>query len=238
METLIVMPPLTMLIFIIVQFSLVWYAQIMTHYAAYNAARAALVYHPSEYRKSQGGKVLDEFKAREGACWQAAVLTLAPLSFSPSGGGSNLTLPVSMGALGSAGTSERLPNSSFVAKQVALVDVRDDNLDVEPCAESNGCVRVTVAFDFPMIVPVAGKMLAYFYYSLNPATDSASIKGEWQIWGDSPSPDKMRKTDAARAAHPMKVDYITLHAYCVLPKPYSTTLWALRPKSAADEALK
>ena len=238
METLIVMPPLTMLIFIIVQFSLIWYAQIMTHYAAYNAARAALVYHPSEYRKSQGGKVLDEFKAREGACWQAAVRTLAPLSFSPSGGGSMLTLPVSMGAWGSSGTMELVPNSSFVEKQVALVDVRDDVMDIEPCVESNGCVRVTVAFDVPMVVPVAGKMLAYFYHSLDSATDSVSVKDEWQVWGDNPSSDKMRTTDAASAAHPMKVDYITLHAYCVLPKPYSTTLWALRPKSAADEALK
>ena len=41
MECVLVLPLLTLLIFSIVQFALIWYAQIMTHYAAYNAARAA-----------------------------------------------------------------------------------------------------------------------------------------------------------------------------------------------------
>ena len=86
METVLVLPLLMTFMFAIVQFALVWYAQLMTHYAAYNAARAALVYHPSEYRETENGTVSSKFREKSGVCWQAAVRTLASVSFSPDGG--------------------------------------------------------------------------------------------------------------------------------------------------------
>ena len=44
MEFILVMPILLFLIFGLLQFSLIWMARLMTHYAAYSAARAAIVY--------------------------------------------------------------------------------------------------------------------------------------------------------------------------------------------------
>lgn len=234
METLIVMPPLTMLVFIIVQFALVWYAQIMTHYAAFNAARAALVYHESEYRKvGNDGRVLTEFRDCSGPCWQAAVRSLAPVSFSPYGGTSRLAVPV---AKGDGGLLKAIPNSSFITNQVAMHVSEDGGL--KPCLETNGYVKVCVKFDFPMVVPVAGKMLAYFYHALDPETDGADVGDEWQVWGDSPDKQRSAKVAEARASHPMKTCYVTLHAYCVLSKPYRTSRWALRPDGIVGEVLK
>ena len=104
--------------------------------------------------------------------------------------------------------------------------------DLVPCMETNGYVKGCVKFDFPIIAPVAGKMLAYFCHALDPVADGKDVGKDWQLWGDSPDKEISGKLAAKRDAHSMKVDYVTLHAYCVLPKPYSSARWALRPQSA------
>ena len=226
METVLVLPLLTTFMFAIVQFALVWYAQLMTHYAAYNAARAALVYHPSEY--SENGA----FLADKGPCWQAAVRTLAPISFSPDGGGSALTIPGWWPS-----DNGVVPYSSFIKNQVRM-HVAADGLD--PCEEGDGYVKVCVDFDFPLVVPVMGKMIAAFQHGYDAATETTRnpAENDWEVWGWNP-PDSVRsKTDAAREGHAMKTGFVTLHAYCILPKPYSTVCWALRSQAAAEEVLK
>ena len=232
METVLVLPILTTFMFAIVQFALIWYAQLMTHYAAYNAARAALVYHPSEYRTTESGAIAAKFQERAGVCWQAAVRTLAPISFSPEGGNSSLTIPGWWPL-----TDGVVPYSSYIREQVRMHVAADG---VEPCEEGDGYVKACVDFDFPLVVPVMGKMIAAFQHGYDAAVETTRnpAENDWEAWGWNP-PDEVRgKTDAARGGHPMKTDYMTLHAYCILPKPYATACWALRSQTAAEEVLK
>ena len=231
METVLVLPLLLSFIFAIVQFALIWYAQLMTHYAAYNAARAALVYHPSEY--STNGV----FMSDSGVCWQAAVRSLATLSFSPSGGSSALTVPGWWKADGG-----RVPNASHIERQVRMHvnPEKEDPEDPDPCEEGDGYVKVCVDFDFPLVVPMVGKMIAAFQHGYDAATETKRnpAANDWEVWGWNPPESVRSRTDAKREEHAMKTDHITLHAYCILPKPYSTACWALRSQASAEEALK
>ena len=49
METVMILPIFVIIIFFILQISLVWGAKQMVSYAAYCGARAALVYNPADY---------------------------------------------------------------------------------------------------------------------------------------------------------------------------------------------
>lgn len=201
MECVLVLPLLTLLIFTIVQFALIWYAQIMTHYAAYNAARAALVYHPDEY-SSQGN-----FFANKGVCWRAAVQSLSWVAASPAGEGRS---------------DYAIPGLSLVPKASSLVErqVRVASGSYEE--EGVPCVAVRVEFDYPLHVPVVGRMLAFFVHESEPRHD-------WEVWGWNPDSADYARTVASAQAHPLGTDYITLHANCVLPKPWKTTRFARVP---------
>lgn len=136
MESILVLPLLLMLITGIFQFSRFWQARLLTRYAAYNAARAALVYNPLHYRipADDGGPNAGQFKSNEGVCWLAAVTTLSWLSSTPDS--DNFWMP----GYGS------VPHSSQIRSQVRLVP--------SGCKENNGWVKVTVAFRFPTLFPV------------------------------------------------------------------------------------
>ncbi len=128
MESIMVLPLLLLLISGIFQFSRFWQARLLTRYAAFNAARAALVYNPVHYRSG------NTFHAREGMCWLAAVETLSWMSASPNSG--NYQIP----------GYGLVPNSTAIRSQVYLVP--------EGCTEQNGWVKVTVAFQFPTLFAV------------------------------------------------------------------------------------
>lgn len=142
MESIMVLPLLLMLITGIFQFARFWQARLLTRYAAYNAARAALVYNPLHYRipADDPGPDAGKFMVRDGVCWLAAVQTLAWLGATPD---SN---PFWWIPPGSKIPGEKVPNSSLIKSQVRLVP--------EGCREENGWVRVTVAFDFPTLFAV------------------------------------------------------------------------------------
>ncbi|MCL1887866.1 MAG: pilus assembly protein [Kiritimatiellaeota bacterium] len=129
METVIVLPVLLMLITGIVQFARIWQARLMVWYAAYNAARAVLVYHPTDYKAG------NDFMAQEGVAWAAAVNTLAWVSATPDAA-DGFWMP----------TVGILPNSSGIAGQVRIVP--------EQSWERNGMVRVTVEFQYPTLFKV------------------------------------------------------------------------------------
>lgn len=136
MESVMVLPLLLMLITGIFQFARFWQARLLTKYAAYNAARAALVYNPVHYRYSAdaGGPNAGKFKAAEGVCWLAAVTTLSWMSTTPDG--NNFWMP----GYGS------VPHSSQIRNQVRLVP--------DGCQEENGWVKTTVSFQFPTLFAV------------------------------------------------------------------------------------
>ena len=208
MECVLVLPLLTLLIFAVVQFSLIWYAQLMTHYAAYNAARAALVYNPAEY--SENGVFYDS----KGPCWEAAVTTLSWLSSSVDGGSGSVHAMIPNWGM--------VPNSSHIENQVRI-----DKRESAEGGAKEPCVKVRLTFDYPLHVPVIGKMISYM---LNTSGD----EDMWSPTGWTPDPGRYAATEAA--AHPvMKSDYIRLHAYCVMPKPWATTCFHRRPAAEGGQ---
>ena len=137
METVLVLPLLLMLITGVVQFARIWQAKVMTWYAAFNAARATLVYHPGDYGfPDAGGDGGLLFMERDGVAWAAAVGTLSWMSHTPDNA-DDFWMP----------WAGPVPNSSGIAGQVRVVP--------EQCWEKNGAVRVTVEFQFPTIFKVA-----------------------------------------------------------------------------------
>lgn len=131
MESVLVLPLLLFLITGIFQLARFWQARLMTQYAAYNAARAALVYNPREYRD---GAV---FKKQAGMAWLAAVATLAWVADGDSGvTGKNYQVP-------GWGT---VPRSADLAKRVRIVP--------EASREEDGWVQVTVEYDYPTLFAV------------------------------------------------------------------------------------
>ena len=220
MECVLVLPLLTLLIFSIVQFALIWYARIMTQYAAYNAARATLVYHPGEYMTTneQGEAV---FRTTSGVCFEAAKRTLAWVSSSPAwqsasgGNGSVVGIP---------GWYDSIPNSSHIDQQVRIVRSESEEMKDAPV------VKVTVAFDYPLHVPVVGRMLAYFdkVEVENPST--------YEVWGWNPDVNGLTKLDNLRHGT-MNVDYITLRAAAILPKLWRTSRFARKPQSLSNTVM-
>lgn len=224
MECVLVLPLLTLLIFSIVQFALIWYAQIMTHYAAYNAARAALVYHPGEYRKvDEKGNVSQTFQMNSGVCWEAACRTLAWVSNSPSwdsdrlgGLGTGFAVPGWWPTGG--GKYSPIPSSSHTENQVRIVNDLDWTVEMTNAP----VVKVTVAFDYPLHVPVIGRMIAYLEH-IEDAHPS-----EWSVTGWTPTADGIAVLDSLH--HPtMDVDYVTLISTVMVPKPWKSTHYARRP---------
>ena len=153
MESLLVLPLLLMLIGGIFQFARFWEAKLLTRYAAYNAARAALVYNPLHYRipADDGGPNAGQFKSNEGVCWMAAVTTLSWLSSTTEA--ANYEMP----------GYGQVPNSSLIARQVHIVP--------EGCKEGDGWVKVTVQFQFPTLFSVFDATL------MHPERDVAEERG-------------------------------------------------------------
>lgn len=237
METVLVLPILTLLIFAIVQFALIWYAQIMTHYAAYNAARATLVYHPSEYSTTNRfGKTI--FLKKSGPCWKAACRTLVWVSSSPEwnheGKGSAFGVP---GWWPTGNGYAPIPNSSYIEQQVRIVENAPDseemtNAPVDSEETTNApVVRVTVEFDYPLHVPVIGRMIAYF------DKVEKNYPSQYEVWGWSPEAEGMAELDTLKRKT-MDVDLITLSATALLAKPYQTTHFARIPSDSQNTVLE
>lgn len=224
MECVLVLPLLTVLIFAVVQFSLIWYAQIMTHYAAYNAARAALVYHPGEYGETDAqGKT--EFFRTKGPCWEAACRTLVWVSSSPAWDSGRLgTEGSAFGVSGWWPTAEGryapIPNSSHIENQVRIVGREGDKIWSEETWDPP-VVKICVEFDFPLHVPVIGRMLAYFH-------ESTSAPAKWTPTGWQPDAVGIVAADGARHKT-MQLDYLPLRSVVLLPKPWKTVRYARRP---------
>lgn len=140
MECVIVLPILLLLIFAIAQFALIWYAQIMVNYAAYNAARAALVYNPAEYSRN------GSFYPHRGPCWEAAVKSLAWVSASP--GDAEET------SFWNIPGWKPVPNSRSITNQVEIISSRSFE------SRDKAYVQVGVAFYCPVHVPVVGKLFS------------------------------------------------------------------------------
>lgn len=140
MEFVMVMPILVFMIFCTIQLSLVCMAKQLTHYAAYSAARAVIVYHPDEF-SSEG-----EFFARKGVAHKAACTVLSWLGQMP-GGESLFKIP----------DWGEVPGSGLIERQVAIDTKNSEILTTIPA------VKVTVKFRYPLLIPFAGDVIGYFH---------------------------------------------------------------------------
>ena len=128
LEAVIVLPLFIFIVFFFVQSTFVWTAHQMTTYAAYCAARAAIVYNPSDY-SGDGGV------AKRAACE-----VLGWVSFSHKGS-SPVKIPTKTGEY-------QLPASDGIGEQVSVAIAEGTN-DLPT-------VTVTVDFKYPLIVPLGG----------------------------------------------------------------------------------
>ena len=78
-------------------------------------------------------------------------------------------------------------------------------------------------FDCPLHVPVIGLMLGCF---LNAEKTSPS---RWDVTGWVPSQEGLAISESKKHKT-MGVDFATLHAYCVLPKPWTTARFGRDPR--------
>lgn len=207
MEAVLCLPLLLFLVTGIVQFARIWEARLLTRHAAYNAARATLVYNPSDYATTNAlGKPI--FRATSGAAWLAAVNTLAWKSATHSPFGSNYRFPGFLGL-----PDGRIPDSAFIRQQVRI--------DPNASWESNGLVRVTVQFKFPLL---------FSLFSLG--ATQGDPDADSQI-GSSLVHEASEDT-AVLTAWSDSTPHILLKETCLLPKPWSSTRY---PRVSDEEAV-
>ncbi|MBP5637972.1 MAG: pilus assembly protein [Victivallales bacterium] len=156
MEFVMVMPILVFMIFCIIQLAIVCMAKQVTYYAAFSAARAAIVYHPSDF--SENGK----FYTDRGVVHQAACTALSWLGQMPGGNG-RIEIP-------DWGPVE---GSGFIRNQVSIDPDNSAILTDVPG------IKVTVLFRMPLLIPFAGHVIGYFH-------GGGSPEGNWTIDGLNP----------------------------------------------------
>jgi len=142
MEAVLCLPLLLALATGIAQFARIWEARFFTWLAAYNAARATLVYNPRDYAEtvSTNGVSRRRFFEDRGVAWLAAVDTLAWMSETEDSG--SMLFP----------TMGHVPNSSRIREQVRIVaePPTGRESDLRFSAEGRDHVRVCVSFEFPV----------------------------------------------------------------------------------------
>ncbi len=169
MEFVLVMPILVFMIFCTIQLSLVCMAKQLTHYAAYSAARAVVVYHPDDF--SSNGV----FYPQKGVAHRAACTVLSWLGQMP-GGPSIFRIP----------DWGDVPGSGYINQQVAIDPANSAILTDIPA------VKVTVKFRYPLLIPFAGNIIGYFH-------GGGKADGNWDIVGLLPTdmPEKLAATKLA-----------------------------------------
>ncbi len=199
MEAILCLPILLFLVTGIVQFARLWEAKLLTKHAAYNAARAALVYNEKDYATRKNGRI--EFKTQGGAVWLAAVNTLAWRSSTDSSQGedANYSFP---GFEGDPGY--RIGSSAFVRDQVRIVPSQS--------WESNGMVRVAVRFECPLLFSV---------FALGSVQDRANEHSDPDA-RIRPLVHDPAEDSRSRSRWDWGTPHVSLVESCVLPKPWST----------------
>lgn len=220
MEFLMVCPILLMLVSMLLQFSQIWIAREVTSYAAYCAARAALVSSDEDAPR----------KAAERVC---AWISLANLERYTLGEGreelerlhDRIDVDTSASIVADDGDRQDgelevpgwgwIPGSSSVKVRVKTVDVT---------WESN-YVQAKVEFTFPMLFPMAGRIISWGANDSSReiiAEGAGSGKTDWR--GEEYVMDEsgeLVEREGAAWAEDHRFPGIVLKEICILPKSYS-----------------
>ena len=246
MEFVIVAPIILLLVSMVLQFAHIWTARQITAYAAYCATRAIMAVPPDEQEAAAK-------KAAELACsWMTLVglpdAVIAARSRAPTG-----TKTVHVGRLhGKTDISEDETINEYrnapITGEVGIpgwgsipgsdsTEVRVKNTEVREDGSGKPIAMVTVQFKFPLVLPLAGRMISwaanrdgahsglakfdYGHHKMkggnNPAWAGQEVVmnalGDDEVRGDAH--DSSSHSDG-------KFPFITLTETCVLPLPYST----------------
>lgn len=221
MESVLCLPLLLLLVTGIWQFSRILEARFFTWLAAYNAARATLVYNNADYAykyyQNENRMVVDDeehvckleegkwiFYENRGIAWLAAVNTLAWISQTPGeDDGDWYDFP----CYGQG----RIPYSALIKDQVRIVSelerLKPDTFlsgDLRYSAETNGAVRVCVEFKLPLLLSIFDPSIVF-------GQDDDSLEA---FRGVEEENGKLEKGRLGKT--------FTLRETVVLPKPYST----------------
>lgn len=223
LESAITLPIFVVLIFFLIQMTLVWIAKEMTAYAAYCGARAALVYNPADYAPSSDYGVV-KFAAMTALSW---------VSWSLDGDGSRNF---------KVGQTD-VPLSSDIRRQVHVsVDeywplVRSNEVATAsvPIEARFPGVRVTVAFDCSLFIPLGDMIVAYFFGARE---NDISTEGAIGVQGFAATNGDLVE-DALRPYCPVpgrdNPYVIRLTESCTLAKPWRTETFPVMP--ASDRAI-
>lgn len=219
MEFALAFPVLLVLILGCVQFAHLWAARLVVHYAAYCAARAALVTvcdssGPGQSNESWPRRnelpheglnaqfcVGSAIAGRQGAAaseaeWAACKAASRVCAWIVMGGAGNETADVDVPDWG------RIPGSDAVERKTRA-SVRFEQWNVE----------ATVEHDFALIAPIVGPMIAW---GMNPWDENEP----WKIWKKDVTGDVHLSLDLVSYPH------IRLTETVWLPKPYRTDIAA------------
>ena len=178
MEAVVCIPVLLVMILGCMQIAHIWFARQLVQYAAYASARVLLSTPDQDYEKSV---------ASGGAAWQAAARVCSWIALSQPEGSEEIEVP----------GWGKVPGSGDMESKVRLkLGTAGDKWNP----------KVTVIFDFPLVMPIAGAIIAR---GMNPWAKGS----EWQI----------RHADATGDAHSgeaMNHPYIRFTESAALVKPY------------------
>ena len=208
MEFVIVAPIILLLVSMVLQFAHIWTARQITAYAAYCATRAIMAVPPEE--QGEAAK-----RAAELACsW----MTLVGL---PSANASNEVGIPGWGSIpGSDSTGIRVSGTRVLAN-----------------GTGSPIVSVMVEFKFPLVLPLAGRMISWAANNDGANSGLASFDyghhkmegGNNPAWAgqevvmDESGGAEVRGNSHNSSSHSDgKFPFITLTETCVLPMPYST----------------
>jgi hypothetical protein len=257
LEAVLTLPIFVLIIFFIIQMVFVWTAKQMTYYAAYCGARAALVYNPADYGAEQqdDGSWKTPGYIRTGVVHHAACAVLSWVSWSVAGydltGGRG-------GLFYTDGTANELlnfhvglysvPLSSNVRNQVS-VDIREfEKIDDESTTggssgggkarkasidEQFPAVTVNVRFRCPLLIPLGGPVVAYFYgvdaSGVDAAvTDAIGVSGFTAPYGDFVHANLVLQGNYTQVGS-QEFYSMVLEESCTMAKPYKTDTYPLMP---------
>lgn len=242
LEFVLIMPIMFVMIMTVMQLAHIWMARQVVKYAAYCAARAALT----------SNKVTAHAHARDAAKQVCAWITFSENAedLEKIAGSSNRSFWWNSGNIGvmqgeaymsginsikaswdkniTAQETEipgwgKIPHSSSLDSRIrvyaGLCDISGYN------AEYPWDTLATVEFDFPLLMPVAGKMLSFLVKQGPTELREKINSGEVGFLVGSGWTGQQEIIENDKKAQKHAYPYITLKETCILPKPYSTGVY-------------
>ena len=227
MEFVIVAPMLLLLIFGIIQFAYIFMAKQLTFYAAYSAARTALVYNIKDYAetKTDDPDSADNFHPDKGPLYLAACTIMSWMNF---GDGSE-DFPFFPKGNADVWWQVRISGKERIVK------LGNDKIPA---------VAVTVHYYCPLLIPLVGDMFAYVLAGDIDSNGSVPQKNDsWEIFGWVPGDDysaamqSVTETDDTpkkKIYHYNGIPVVHLQETCYMVKPYKTSTYARIPSGDLD----